>query len=968
MPDVLRVARKEMAAFFGSPVAYIFLAAFLAATLFVFFWVETFFARDLADVRPLFQWMPILLIFLMAAVTMRMWSEERRSGTLELLMTVPVTPLRLVIGKFLACLGLVAVALVLTLPLPIMVALLGPLDWGPVVGGYLATLLLAAAYAAIGLYVSSRTDNQIVSLIGSVLICTVFYLIGSSTLTDLFGQRVADGLALLGTGARFESITRGVLDLRDLYYYLSLVGVFLTLNVYSLERLRWVGSEAAGQGRHRQWRVAAVLFVANFVAANFWLQPIGWARADITAGQIYSVSPATRLYLSQLQEPLIIRGYFSAKTHPLLAPLVPQLENLLKEYAVVGGKRVHVALVDPQQDAQLEREANESYGIKPVPFRTESKYQAGVVNSYFNILVKYGDQYGTLNFRDLVEVKGGSAGQLQVELRNPEYQITRTIKKVIYAYQGGGNVFSHITEPVTFHGFLSNERRLPTDLVQLRKGLDSILGELRAESRGMLQVRIRDPQAGGGELARKIQQQYGFQPMVTSLLDSNRFYFYMLLQRGDQMVPVPLPESLDQADLKRNIESALKRFATGLLKTIALYTPPPQPGYYGSGMARYQALEAKLRENAAVRTTDLKTGRVPAATDLLLVVSPWELDDKQLFAIDQFLMRGGTVAIAASPFDVGLSRAGLTVRKRRTGLEEWLVAKGIKITETMVLDPQNIALPIPVERMAGGVRVQEIRSLAYPYLVDIRSDGMVADSPITAGLEQVTMDWASPVRIEPQAGKQRKVIRILQSSPEAWSSDSEAIEPDFERYGDMGFPNGEDQGRRLLAGVVQGRFQSFFKDEPSPLLKRKQEEDDEAVSGVKTGASEDGEDAKTKVAGVIERSPVSARLILFGSSSFLADSALDLIANATGAQYLNPVQLVQNAIDWSLEDPGLLAIRGRSHFSRLLKPLSEDAQRFWEYLSYGFGLGGLAIVFGAQRFIRQRRERYYLAVLREGKD
>ncbi|MDN5848386.1 MAG: Gldg family protein [Nitrococcus sp.] len=963
MPDVLRVARKEMAAFFGSPVAYIFLAAFLAVTLFVFFWVETFFARNLADVRPLFKWMPILLIFLVAAVTMRMWSEERRCGTLELLMTVPVSPLRLVLGKFLACIGLVAVALLLTLPLTITVAILGPLDWGPVIGSYLATLLLAAAYTAIGLYVSCRTDNQIVSLIGSVLICTLFYVIGSNTLTDLFGQQVSGILALLGTGSRFESITRGVLDLRDLYYYVSLAGVFLTLNVYALERLRWAGAGSVGRS-HQQWRVAAVLFVANFVVANFWLQPIGWARADITAGQVYSISPATRLYLSQLQEPLLIRGYFSAKTHPLLAPLVPQLKNLLKEYAVVGGERVRVSFVDPQQNPEIEREATKSYGIRPVPFRIESKYQASVVNSYFHILVKYGDQYGTLNFRDLTEIKSESDRELRVELRNPEYQITRTIKKVLYAYQGGGNVFSHITAPVTFHGFLSSDQRLPADLVKLRQNLAVILDELAAQANGKLKVRIQDPQADGGELAQQIQQKYGFQPMVMSLLDPNQFYFYMLLRRGEQSVPVPLPQSLDKADLKRNIEAALKRFATGLLKTIALYTPSPGPSHYAQGIAQFQTLETTLGENAALRKTDLSSGRVPAGTDLLLLVSPWELDDKQLFAIDQFLMRGGTVAIAASPFDVNLGGAALTVRKRATGLEEWLAAKGIEIAEAMVLDPQNIALPIPIERTMGSIRVREIRSLAYPFLIDIRPHDMLADSPITAGLERVTMTWASPLQIEAQANKDRKVSRVLQSSPQAWTSDAQTIEPDFRRYPRTGFATGEDRGRKVLAAVVQGRFQSYFKDKPSPLLERKSTGEDTKKDAKASAADEN---APTTIAAVIERSPTSARLILFGSNSFLSDTALDLIANATRTQYMSSVQLVQNAIDWSLEGPGLLAIRGRSHYSRLLDPLSQGAQRFWEYLNYAAALGALAIVFGVQRLARRRRERYYLGVLHQGR-
>ena len=144
-PSVTKLAQKEIASFFSSPVAFIFFAAFLLVTLFIFFWVETFFARNIADVRPLFEWMPVLMIFLVASLTMRMWSEERRAGTLEFLLTQPVAPLHFVLGKFFACLTLVATALLLTLPLPVTVSLLGDLDWGPVCGAYLATLLLAAA-------------------------------------------------------------------------------------------------------------------------------------------------------------------------------------------------------------------------------------------------------------------------------------------------------------------------------------------------------------------------------------------------------------------------------------------------------------------------------------------------------------------------------------------------------------------------------------------------------------------------------------------------------------------------------------------------------------------------------------------------------------------------------------------------------------------------------------------------------
>jgi len=226
-----RVARKELSAYFSSPAAFIFIGVFLSALLFIFFWVDRFFARNIADVRPLFEWMPILLIFLVSAMTMRMWSEERRAGTLEFLLTAPVHTLDLVIGKFLACLGLVGITLALTLPLPITVSLLGPLDWGPVAGGYIATLALASAYISIGLFVSSRTDNQIVSLIVTTLICGAFYVAGSDALTSLSGNSGSEILRLLGSGSRFDSIARGVIDLRDLIFFFSLIALFLTANV-----------------------------------------------------------------------------------------------------------------------------------------------------------------------------------------------------------------------------------------------------------------------------------------------------------------------------------------------------------------------------------------------------------------------------------------------------------------------------------------------------------------------------------------------------------------------------------------------------------------------------------------------------------------------------------------------------------------------------------------------------------------
>ncbi|MDD5722569.1 MAG: Gldg family protein [Syntrophales bacterium] len=956
MKHCIDIACKEMAAFFSSAVAFIFPGVFLAVTFFTFFWVETFFGRNIADVRPLFEWMPVLMIFLSAAITMRMWSEERRSGTLEFLLTSPASPSHFVLGKFLACLCLVTVALALTLPLPVTVSFMGPLDWGPVWGGYLAALFLAAAYIAIGLFVSARSENQIVSLMITTLICGLFYALGSDTLTGLFGNEASETLKLVGSGSRFESITRGVIDIRDLYFYVCLVGVFLSLNIFELERLRWAGNVT--NGRHRQWVMLIALLVANFLAANLWMAPVGQARVDITKGNIYSISDTTRSYLAQLHEPLLIRGYFSAKTHPLLAPLVPQLRDVLKEYAMAGKGRVRVEFIDPIEEPELEEEAGQKYGIKPVSFQFASKYQSSVVNSYFDILIKYGDEFETLGFRDLIEVKSRSESDLSVDLRNPEYDITRAVKKVLYAYQGAGNLFDNISNPITFKGYISADERLPKQLVTFKNELNGLLEGLNKKSDGKLRTEIKDPDEGGGFLAKKIESEYGFRPMAVSLFSQNTFWFYMVLEGDGRIVQVSLPENLDKESLERGIQAALKRFSKGFLKTIAMHAPPP-PGYGMPGDGRsFSWLKDGLGSEHTVIPTDLKNGRVPEETDLLLLAAPEQLDKKQLFAVDQFLMRGGTVVMATSPYSANLL-GGLTAAKKDSGLKEWLTYNGINIDEKLVLDPRNTSFPVPVERRVAGFIVKETRMVEYPYFVDIRNDGMDRESGLTAGIDQVTLSWASPIIIDPDKNRERRVIRLLNSSEGAWTSNSINIQPDFRTHGRLGFPVGDQTGRKLLAVMLEGRFTSYFEDKPFPLMEEEQPEKDKESRGTKKAEKE-----KIPVIDrLIDRSPESARIVLFASNNFLSDSVLEIVSGVMGTLYLNPVNLVKNSIDWSLEDRGLLSIRGRTHFSRTLYPMNYSAQVFWEYLNYGLATLGLLIVWVIRRWMTKRTKRHYGAIL-----
>jgi ABC-2 type transport system permease protein len=239
MSRIRAMVGRELRAYFNSAIAYVFLMVFAGAALFTFFNLNAFFARGQADLRGLFDAVPILMLLLVPALTMRLWSEESKQGTIEVLMTLPVRDHELVIGKFVASLALLATGLALTLALPVTVARLGPLDWGPVVGGYLGALLLGGAYLAVGQFLSVTTENQILAFILALTVCLGLYGLGVDGFASLFPDRTAAVLRALGTGSRFESIARGVIDLRDLVYYLTLTGFFLAATVGALRARRW---------------------------------------------------------------------------------------------------------------------------------------------------------------------------------------------------------------------------------------------------------------------------------------------------------------------------------------------------------------------------------------------------------------------------------------------------------------------------------------------------------------------------------------------------------------------------------------------------------------------------------------------------------------------------------------------------------------------------------------------------------
>jgi ABC-2 type transport system permease protein len=958
MKQILAITRKELNSYFGSPMALIFVGVFLAATLFTFFWVDAFFARGVADVRPMFSWMPILLIFLVAALTMRQWSEEQQTGTLEMLLTLPARPVQLVLGKFLAVMILVIVALALTLFIPITVALLGNLDWGPVLGGYLAAILMAAAYVAIGLFISSRTDNQIVALILTALVGGLFYVVGSLGVTRFFGDWIAEILRAIGSGSRFESIERGVIDLRDLIYYLSLTALFLTFNVVSLDSKRWSTGEQTRA--HREGLLlTAGLIALNLVVLNIWLYPLSGARLDLTAQREYSLSQTTRDLLQNVQEPLLIRGYFSEKTHPLLSPLVPRIRDLLQEYQIASNGKVVVEIVDPLKDPDKEAEANQTYGIQPTPLQAADRYGASVVNAYFDILVRYGDQNEVLNFRDLIEVQPSPDGQVEVRLRNPEYDLTRAVKKVVYGFQSVDAVLAAMKDPVKLSLYVT-PNTLPEWLKPAPETIKKVAEEIQAKSNGKFifeTVNLDDPNS---QVTRQTMvDRYGLRPIAATLFSDQTYYLHMIMQIGDKAQLLSPAGDLTEADVRTSIESALKRGSSGFLKVVGLWTPPdiPQPNAFGQQMPsfkQYQTIAQQLGQDYTVRPVDLSNGQVPTEVDVLAVIAPQNMSDKERYAIDQYLMRGGSVVVSAGNYAIMPDQfsGSLGIQPIENGLRDMLAGYGIDVQQSLVMDPQNEPFPVQVNRDLGGLQVQEIQAMNYPFFVDVRPDGMDRQSPILANLPAVTLNWASPVVVDEAKNKERTVTTLLKSSPGSWLRTDTNIQPDLNSYPDLGFPVEGEQKSYPLAVSVQGVFESYFKGKPSPLTAAPTPEAGQAAGTEPQPAPT----AEVNAIGTIENSPDTARLVVIGSAEFLNDVVFQLSSNLTRDRYLNTLQFMQNTVDWSVEDLDLLGIRSRGTSARVLNPLTESQQSFWEGANYVLALLALVGLGAIWRWRRQNEQ------------
>ena len=411
MKNIKAVFKREFKAYFDSPVAYVFLTAFLVLAGFLTFGVAMFFERRQADLTPFFFWHPWVYLLLVPAATMGVWADERRNGTAELLLTLPVTITEVLVGKFLAAWSFVGIGLALTFPVALTAGYLGSPDWGAVFCGYLGSLLLSGAAVAIGVFASTLSRSSVVGFVVSLALVFLLLIIGFDPVIGAVAAwgvptAITDSVASCSLLSHFEAMRKGVVDFADIGYYFAMM-------VFMLAAAKTVtdGRRGASKGVVGLVLVGAIAASSVVILANLPL------RCDMTAESLYTLSNGSKAVLGQLTEDVTLKYYVSSSSAEMpmaLKTYAQQVGNLLKEYERAGGGRLVVEEYDPKPDSDAEEWA-QRYGVEPQT--GGNPFGQGI---YFGVVAVCGDREETL---------GVLSPRTESTL---EYDLTRLVTRVAW--------------------------------------------------------------------------------------------------------------------------------------------------------------------------------------------------------------------------------------------------------------------------------------------------------------------------------------------------------------------------------------------------------------------------------------------------------------------------------------------------------------------------------------------------------
>ncbi|MFB6181699.1 MAG: Gldg family protein [Candidatus Magasanikbacteria bacterium] len=405
---MLSIIKKELKQYFDHPTAYVLIVVFLLINSFFFF--RSVLIQQAATMRPMFDFLPWILLFFVPAITMKMIAAERKNDTLDLMLIQPFKLWQILLGKLLSALIVVAVPLALTIIIPLSLSSAGAFDWGQITAQYIGAIFLSLGLSAIGLFASSLTKNQVVSYISSLAISFFFLIVGfpvvlmelSGTLRLVFRQ--------LSLFSHYRNIIKGVIDLRNVIYFLSFAGSFLAVTYYLLRRPR----ANKKKKEFRQLKIGVALLVGISIVVNLLSYNIP-GRLDLTEENLYTLSPSTSKMLTNLDDIVTIKLYTSQTLPAQVGMKKREVKSMMRNFHRASEDNIKIKFKTVGSDETSRRDAL-SAGIKPVRFNVLKQNQYSVKKGYFGLTVEYAGSQETIPF-----IK---------DLSNLEYKLASSINKL----------------------------------------------------------------------------------------------------------------------------------------------------------------------------------------------------------------------------------------------------------------------------------------------------------------------------------------------------------------------------------------------------------------------------------------------------------------------------------------------------------------------------------------------------------
>lgn len=701
LSNVMNVFKREAAAYFNAAIAYIFIIVFvlIAGGLFM----TQFFIIGLAEMRPFFLMLPYILAVFMPAVTMRLWAEEKRGNTLELLLTFPMKTQEIVLGKFLASLLFYIAALVGTLTIPVMLEVLGNPDTGMMVGGYIGAVLLGAFYLAVGIFISGFCRDQIVAFILAMMICFGLHLVGTDFMASSidswlpgFGSFLSE---FLGTTKHFESFAKGVLDVRDTLYFLIGIVIFLSLNAFWLEGRMKPSSK-------KIFTVAAILSIGIFLSGNWLLSSFSLGRFDLTEGKIYTTSDATRRIFKELKAPVLAKFYVSR------ADKMP-----------TGMKTLEQDVLDKLDELRVASNGTFQYKVFHMEAANVTEQRAEGAEE---------------SMEEQLEKKGIQPYQVRA-IESDEVQVRLVYSALTLAYkEKAEEMIPRIT---------------PDNLHELEYRLVSKV------------YRMTLPSTPGVTIVAPYEEKQ-LDPQMASIL----------AQLGGKM-----PEGY-RDDKYELLDLALQ--------------------YEGYTVTRIKSLSEKEP--------------IAPETKTLVVMEPKELNERQRYELNRFVLGGGSLLLAVQEYMYGYDMSGrdLTVNpeKQNPGVNALLAEWGFEVDDNILVDEQHDVINL------GGAKMGPF-DMAVPVKVPIQilitQTGMNSNVSITSRLSPLFYLWGTALKLNDAKITQNnlKVETLLSSTKDSWTVPAPpgALTPQS-----LTKQPESKNGPLPLAIMVQGQFPDAFKDKAVP--------------------------------------------------------------------------------------------------------------------------------------------------------